>query len=205
MQLTVAQGQSFPLPPLANNMPLHRPELPTGSFPSTAPVPYSLTLRPFTLLAHTPCDLFLPTPLTIASCLPAEPLLPPVHTFPAVLQSSFTAPSHFASVTHVHTSQQPAPLSNPMCHVSPPLLLTVAVCLPFLIQPPPTFTFPTASEPQVLLTPFVHPPAFEQHAPFTTTLCEVLPPAPSPSTSPQSYQVPPSLADLFLLAPQPYL
>jgi hypothetical protein len=78
----------------------------------------------------------------------------------------------------------------------------VASRLPFTIPLPPTFAFPIASEPQVPLTPFVQLPAFQQHAPFTTAPREVLPPAPLPSTSPQSYRVLPLLADPFLLALQ---
>jgi hypothetical protein len=195
----------FSLPPPANNVLLHRPKSPSWSFPSTAPVPSLTSLQQHTPLINALHDVFVTASFSPLSYQSAEPSPPPVHAFPASLQSSFTAPSHFASVTHVHTSQQPAPLSNLVCHVLPPSPLTVASHLPFLIPPLPTHTFPTASEPQAPLTLFVQPPAFQQHAPFTTAPREVPPPAPLPSTSPQSYQVPPPLADPFPLAPQSHL
>jgi hypothetical protein len=217
--LLVEASRPFLLPALATSAPHSCAQLlppPPQAFPRSLPVPFTSpsdlvlvthtqTSQPFTPLAHTLRDVFLITSSSPSSYIPAEPSPPPVHVFSAVLQSSFATPSHFASGTHVHTSQQPTSLSNLARHVSPPLPPTVASHLPFPIPLPPTFAFPTTSEPQVPLTLFAHPTAVQQHAPFITAPREVPLPAPSPSILPQSYQVPPPLADSFPLAPQSHL
>jgi hypothetical protein len=93
----------FSLPALATSAPHSCAQLPPPlpqAFPRSLPVlftsPSNLvlvmhtqTLQPFAPLAHTPRDVFLTASSSPSSYLPAEPLPPPVHSFPAVLQSAF--------------------------------------------------------------------------------------------------------------------